>query len=313
MNAQSHGRRWLGVATRLGSSLLVLLGAITIAFVITRVIPGDPARAMAGPRADVATLERIRAELHLKDPLYLQLGRYFVGLAHGDLGKSYITNQPVREAIFERLPATFLVGITSAALWMALAIPLGVATSARPGSAFDYFVLAAATLGVSLPSFWIASFLQYELAYRAGLFPVAGFTYWRHVLLPALTLVVILGGYYARIVHTSMTQTLASGYIRTAQAMGVGPFRLLFVHALRNALIPVITIFGMDLAGILSGVALVEHVFAVPGIGMLAVQAISTLDGPIILGAVIVSAVLVVVANLAVDLLYPILDPRLRS
>jgi peptide/nickel transport system permease protein len=298
--------------TRLGSSLLVLIGAVTVAFLVTRVIPGDPARAMAGPRADAATLERIRNELHLNEPLYRQLARYLAGLAHGDLGKSYITNQPVREALLQRLPATFMLGLTSAAIWMAIAIPLGVLTAMRPGSAFDYVVLTAATLGVSLPSFWIASFLQYELAYRAGWFPVAGFATWRHLLLPSLTLVIIMSGYYARIIHASMTQTLSSPFIRTAAASGVGTFRLLFVHALRNALIPVLTIFGMDLAGILGGVALIEHVFAVPGIGMLAVQAISTLDGPIILGTVVVGATLVVLANLAVDLLYPLLDPRLR-
>lgn len=306
----SIGRRFVN---RLASSLLALLGAVTIAFLITRVIPGDPARAMAGPHADQATLERIRAELHLNEPIYKQLARYLVGLARGDLGKSYITNQPVREALLQRLPATFILGLTSAVIWMLIAIPIGVITATRPGSAFDYFVLTAATLGISLPSFWIGSFLQYELAYRAGWFPVAGFQTWRHVLLPSLTLVIIMAGYYARIVHTSMMQTLSSQYIRTATGVGVGKFRLLFIHALRNALIPVLTIFGMDLAGILGGVALIEYVFGVPGIGMLAVQAISTLDGPIILGTVVVGAALVVTANAVVDLLYPLLDPRLRG
>jgi peptide/nickel transport system permease protein len=218
----------------------------------------------------------------------------------------------VREALLQRLPATFILGLNSAVIWMLIAIPIGVITATRPGSAFDYFVLTAATLGISLPSFWIGSFLQYELAYRAGWFPVAGFQTWRHVLLPSLTLVIIMAGYYARIVHTSMMQTLSSQYIRTATAVGVGKFRLLFIHAIRNALIPVLTIFGMDLAGILGGVALIEYVFGVPGIGMLAVQAISTLDGPIILGTVVVGAALVVAANVVVDLLYPLLDPRLR-
>lgn len=304
---------WKRMLGRLGSSAIVLLGAVTIAFLITRVIPGDPARAMAGPRADAATLEKIRHDLHLNEALWMQLGRYLGGLLQGDLGQSYITHESVRQAVFERLPATLLLGCTSALLWMAIAIPLGMATALRPGSVLDYAVLILATLGLSLPSFWIASFLQYQLAYRSGLFPVAGFYSWRHLLLPSLTLVLILAGYYARIVHTSMTQTLASNYIRTAQASGIGLYRILFIHALRNALIPVLTIFGMDLAGVLGGVALIESVFAIPGIGMLAVQAITTLDAPIILGTVILGAFLVVAANLAVDLLYPLLDPRLRS
>ena len=298
---------------RLVWSILVLIGAAGLSFLIARAVPGDPARVIAGAKADAETIALIRTELHLNDPLWKQFGRYLWQLGHGDLGKSYVTNQPVTEAILTRFPATAALSLTALVIWMALAIPVGVLTARFQGTYFDRIVLVIATIGISLPAFWVARLLQYELAYKAGLFPVAGLQSFRHLLLPALTLVVLVGGYYARLIHANMVEVLRMSFIRTAEAKGVSGSRLLFVHALRNALIPVVTILGIDLAGLLGGVVFTENVFALPGIGTLALQSVFNLDAPIIMGTVIFSAFLVVSANLVVDLLYNFIDPRIRG
>jgi len=169
------------------------------------------------------------------------------------------------------------------------------------------------TIGISLPAFWLARMLQYELAYRAGAFPVAGLRSWRHLLLPAFTLVILYAGYYARLIHSNMIEVLDTPYLRAALAKGLAPWAVLFKHGLRNALIPVITILGMDFAGLLGGVIFTENVFALPGIGTLALQSVFNLDVPMIMGTVLFSATLVVLANIVVDVLYQWIDPRVRS
>src|SRR6185295_14884583 len=193
--------------------------------------------------------------------------------------------------------------------WMLLAVPLGVLTARCGGSWFDRFVLVLATLSLSLPAFWLARMLQYWLSYKLGWFPVAGFRGFSHLLLPAATLAVLFVGYYARLVHSNMTEVLNSPYIRTARAKGVSEAMVLFRHGLRNAMIPVVTILGMDVAGLLGGVMFTENVFALPGIGTLAVQSVFNLDVPVIMGTVMFSAVIVVAANLVVDVLYRWIDP----
>src|SRR5262249_49684683 len=162
-------------------------------------------------------------------------------------GKSYVTNQPVRESILQRFPATAALAITALILWMALAVPVGVFTARYEGTWFDRTVLVFATVGFSLPAFWLARLLQFELAYKAGLLPVAGLTSFRHLLLPALTLVILTGGYYARLIHSNMLEVLRMNFVRAAEAKGVSTPRLLFVHAFRNAMLPVLTILGIDL------------------------------------------------------------------
>jgi peptide/nickel transport system permease protein len=298
---------------RLGWSVLVLLGVATITFLIVRLVPADPARVIAGAKADAETIAHIRTELRLDDPIWKQFGTYLGRVAKGDLGKSYMTNQPVVEAIVTRLPATLALCLAAVGLWMLLAIPIGVMTARHSGSALDRLVLVGCAAAISLPAFWLARMLQYELAYRAGLFPVAGLRSWRHLLLPALTLAILFAGYYARLVHSNMVEVLNSQYLRAAQAKGVSEGLLLFKHGLRNALIPVITILGMDVASLLGGVLFTENVFALPGIGTLALQAVFNLDVPMIMGTVLFSAALVVAANIAVDFLYHWIDPRVRG
>lgn len=295
---------WSGV-TLWGTSLMV--------FLLMNAIPGDAARLIAGPKASPAVLKQVRQRHHLDESMWKRLGYYYVQLAHGDLGHSFVTDQPVAQAILTRFPSTAALASVAVAMWMVLAVPLGVLTAKYRGSWFDRGVLVGATLTLSLPAFWLARMLQYWFSYRLGWFPVAGFRSFAHLLLPAATLAILAIGYYARIIHANMVEILQGAYVTAARAKGVSETSVLFRHAFRNAMLPVITILGMDVAGLLGGVIFTENVFALPGIGTLAVQSVFNLDVPVIMGTVMFSALLVVAANLIVDILYTWIDPRIRA
>jgi peptide/nickel transport system permease protein len=298
---------------RLSSSFATLLGTAILTFALVNVVPGDVARVIAGPKASPAVLKAIRTRLHLDEPMWRRLGHHLWDLAHGDLGHSFATDQPVAQAILTRLPTTIALSVVAIVLWMAVAVPVGVLTAKFRGSWFDRTVLVLATLSLSLPSFWLARMLQYGMSYRLGWFPVAGFRGFAHLLLPGAALAILTAGYYARLIHSNLLEVLGSPYIRAARAKGASEASVLFLHALRNALVPVVTVLGMDVAGLLGGAMFVENVFALPGIGTLAVQSVFSLDVPVIMGTVMLSAVIVVAANLAVDVLYGWLDPRIRG
>jgi len=297
---------------RVFRAITTLLGTTLILFVLVRVVPADPAVSIAGPKADPETLAAIRKDLGLDDPLAVQYGRYLERLVHGDLGRSYLTGRRVTEAIGERLPATAKLGLTALAVGFFLGLLIGIVTAARQGSAADIGVLIATLVGLSIPTFWLGNVLIYFFGYRLRWLPLGGAGALRHLVLPAATLAIVELFFYARFVHTNVGGTLASDYIRTARAKGVPPLRLYFVHALRNALIPVVTLLGLDVAALMSGVTLTETVFNWPGLGRLAVQSVFQLDIPVLAGTVLFSAALVLVANLVVDLLYGVIDPRVR-
>ena len=297
---------------RIARAVSTLLGTTLILFVLVRVVPADPAVTIAGPKADPETLSAIRKDLGLDDPLPVQYGRYLWQLAHADLGRSYLTGRRVADVIGERLPATALLALTSLALGFLAGLVIGMLTAARSGSRIDVVVLVATLIGLSIPTFWLANLLIYAFGYRLRLLPLGGYGTLRHLILPAATLAVVQLFFYARFVHTTVGATLSSDYVRTARAKGVGPVRLYLWHALRNALIPIVTLLGLDIAALMSGVVLTETVFNWPGLGRLAVQAVFSLDIPVVAGTVLFSATLVLVSNLAVDLLYGVIDPRVR-
>lgn len=303
----------LRLSNRLFWSAVTLLGTAVLTFFLVNAVPGDVAKIIAGPKASADVIKEIHTKFHLDEPLWKRLGYHFNELAHGDLGHSFVTDQPVAEAILTRLPTTAALSALAIVMWMLLAVPLGVLTAKYSGSWSDRLALVLATLSLSLPAFWLARMLQYWLSYKLGWFPVAGFRTFTHLLLPASTLALLTVGYYARLVHSSMTEVLNSPYIRGARAKGASETAVLFRHGLRNAMIPVITVLGMDVAGLLGGVLFVENVFALPGIGTLAVQSVFNLDVPIIMGTVLFSAVAVVAANLVVDILYRWIDPRIKA
>lgn len=292
---------------------MTLLGTAVLIFFLINLVPGDVARIIAGPKASPAVLAEIRQSYHLDDPIWKRLAEYLAQLAHGDLGHSYVTDETVAHAILTRLPVTMTLAATAVVMWLLMAVPLGVLTARHRATWFDRGVLVAATLSLSLPSFWLARMLQYWMAYKLGWFPVAGFGGFASLLLPGATLALLFVGYYSRLIHTNMVEVLDSPFVRGARAKGASEARVLFRHALPNALIPVVTILGMDVAALLGGVLFTENVFALPGIGTLAVQSVFNLDVPMIMGTVLLSATLVVTANLVVDILYRWIDPRIKS
>ncbi len=308
------------VVRRVLRAITTLLGTTLIIFVLVRVVPADPAVTIAGPKADPETLAAIRKDLGLDDPVVVQYGRYVGRLVRGDFGRSYMTGRRVVDVIAERVPATAWLALTSLALGFFLGLVLGIVTAARRGSLIDVAVLLGTLIGLSIPTFWLGNLLIYEFSYRLKLLPLGGYgsggAWWRpnplNLVLPAITLAIVEFFFYARFVHTNVGGTLASDYIRTARAKGAPPARLYFVHALRNALIPIVTLLGLDIAALMSGVVLTETVFNWPGLGRLAVQAVFNLDIPLVAGTVLFSAVLVLVANLVVDLLYGVIDPRVQ-
>ena len=301
------------VLRRVGWGLVVLLGVSLITFTLAFVVPSDPARTVAGPKADPQTLARIRKDLRLDDPLPVQFARYVGRLMRGDLGRSYVTRRDVRAAILERVPATLFLASTSLALAVALGVALGVFTSLRAGTRTDLVVMTLCLVGLSVPVFFLGLLLLDLFAYRLRWLPLGGYGGVRFVVLPACALAIGNAAYYGRLVHTNMCEVLGRDYVRTARAKGLGPIRIYGRHALRNALLPVVTVIGLDFAGLMGGVVLTETVFNWPGLGRLAVDAVFNQDIPMIMGTVEFSALLVVAATLITDLLYVIIDPRIRS
>jgi peptide/nickel transport system permease protein len=293
-------------------ALSTLLGTTLILFVLVRVLPADPAVSIAGPKADPETLAAIRKDLGLDQPVVVQYARYLSGLARGDLGRSYVTGRRVADVIAQRLPATALLAVTSLAFGFLAGLVTGMLTAARKGSGWDLGVLLVTLVGLSLPTFWVGNILVYLFGHRLHLLPLGGYGTATHLILPALTLGLAEFYFYARFVHTHMGAALAADYVRTARAKGVPPVRLYARHALRNALIPIVTLLGLDIAGLMSGVVLTETVFNWPGLGRLAVQAVFSLDIPLVAGTVLFSATLVLASNLLVDLLYGVIDPRVQ-
>jgi peptide/nickel transport system permease protein len=251
--------------------------------------------------------------LGLDDPVWLRFGRYVWDALHGDLGRSFITDQPVLPAILERLPATAMLALGAIVVYIALGGALGVIGAVRPGSLPDRLASGFALAGLSVPSFWIGLLLLYLLAYRFPVFPLGGAETLAHLVLPALTLGIAGAATYTRVLRQALGAELGKDYVRAARARGLSEARVVLDHGLRNAALPLVTLLGLDFAGLLGGAVLTESIFAWPGIGQQAYQAIDTLDVPMIMGTVLFSATAIIVVNAVVDGLYQWLDPRLRQ
>jgi peptide/nickel transport system permease protein len=297
---------------RLVWAALILVGTTWITFTIVFLVPGDPARVVAGPRADATTLAAVRRELGLDLPVARQYGRYLGRLLRGDLGRSYATRQPVAEILRRRLPAT--AQLAGAALAVAIVVGLagGLVTAPLAGTWIDRVALVGSLALLSAPVFWLGMLALYYVGFRWRLLPLGGAGDLRHLVLPALVLGLGAGVYYARLLHTNLVAVLGLDYVRAARARGAGRLRVLAVHALRNASLPLITVIGLDVAALLNGVVLTETVFHWPGLGRLAFDAVLSLDVPVIMGTVLLGATLVVLSNVAVDLVYRVVDPRIR-
>ncbi|HSR58015.1 MAG TPA: ABC transporter permease [Candidatus Binataceae bacterium] len=300
------------LARRIVFGVAVLLGTSIITFAIAFMVPADPAVAMAGAKADPHTLAMIRHELGLDQPLYIQYARYLDRAIHGNLGRSYIRRESVTGLIVSRFPATAILAVCAMALSLILGIAMGLLATAYRGRAPDNALLVASLAMVSMPVFWLGTMLLIAVAAMTRTFPLGGYDGWESLMLPTITLSLGSAGYYSRILHTNLSDAMDQDYVRTARGKGLSRARAMMKHAMANALLPLVTLAGLDLAGLLSGVVLTETVFNWPGIGRLAYEAIFSLDIPLIMGTVLFAAFLIVVANLAVDLLYAWLDPRIR-
>lgn len=290
----------------------VLLGVSIITFLLTFVVPADPAVAMAGAKADPQTLAMIRNQLGLDQPVYVQYAHYVARALHGDLGRSYIRRESVTDLIVGRFPATAILAFSAMATALILGVTMGLVSAAWRERLPDHLLLVLSLGFVSIPVFWLGTMLLIVAALYVRALPLGGFSGWPSLLLPTITLALGSAGYYARILHTNLSDALDQEYVRTARGKGLAPRQVLVKHALANALIPLLTLAGLDLAGLLSGVVLTETVFDWPGIGRLAFEAVVNLDIPLIMGTVLFGALLVIIANIVVDVLYAWLDPRIR-
>jgi peptide/nickel transport system permease protein len=300
----------LYLARRFAASALILLGVTVVTFALAFLIPADPVRQIAGRNATPETVESIRHQLGLDRPVPAQYATYLGHLARGDLGHSYIQKTDVGEIIMSRLPATLLLMLAAIFFELAIGIPLGMLAAARRGKA-DRAIMILAFAGVSTPQFVVGLLLLYVFAYLFGWFPMSGYGL-PHVVLPALTLGIGGGGWYARILRSSLVEVLRQDYIRTARAKGLSERAVVVVHALRNAVLPAVAMVGLDIGTFMGGAVVVESVYGWPGIGQLAWQAIQRVDIPIIMGVTLVAAVAIVIGNLLADLVTPLIDPRIR-
>lgn len=300
----------------LGRRLLLavptLLGVLIVVFLLLYVAPGDPVQAMVGERADAATIARLRAELRLDDPLPSQFVHYATGILRGDFGRSYITNRPIVQDIAERFPRTLLLATAAMLLATLTGITIGVLAAIRPNGWFDRMALAITYLGISFPVYWIGLLLIVLFAVTLRWLPASGYGRWEFLVLPALTLGSRSIAYLARVTRSAMLEVLGADFVRTARAKGLAEQVVIVRHALRNALIPVVTVIGLDFGAYLTGSILTETIFSWPGIGRYVVQAISRRDLPAVQGAVLFLSVVFVVVNFLTDLVYQRVDPRVR-
>ncbi|WP_428414648.1 ABC transporter permease [Pararhizobium sp.] len=298
---------------RLVQTALILFGVAAITFLLLYALPADPARMIAGRSATAQTVANIRHELGLDQPLLSQFWTYLKGLSEGNLGRSYAQKTDVGALIAARLPATLILMAAGIAVEVVLGLLLGVLAAVRRGGPVDRFVMMASFVGVSAPQFVAALLLLYVFAVTLAWFPMSGFGTFAHVVLPATTLGILGAGWYARMVRSAMIDVLNQDYVRTARAKGLSSARIVFRHALPNALLPIIAMIGIDIGQFMSGVVVVEAVYGWPGIGQLAWQAIQQVDIPIIMGVTLVSALAIVIGNLVADLIAPLIDPRIRA
>lgn len=295
-------------------SVPVLWGVVTAIFILMAVVPGDPARIMMGQRGDPETLERIRQDLGLDLPITKQYTKFLGELARGDLGMSYRNNERVTSAIAERFAATMRLAFWAMLLSVAVGLTAGIISAAKQYSVFDYTAMVVAISGVSAPVFWVGLLLLLLFAYTLGWVPGVseGDGSWKYLILPVITLGVRPAALIARLTRSCMLEVLNQDYIRTARAKGVAEKMVIAKHALKNAMIPVVTVIGTQISELLSGAVLTETIFAWPGIGRLSVEALINRDFPMIRGTVIVMALIFLIANLIVDISYGFIDPRVR-
>lgn len=297
---------------RIAASAPVALGVVTLTFALIHLVPGDPVTAMLGDNARPADIVAMRRQLGLDRPLILQYASFLDGLAHGDLGESISMHEPVARLIAERYPATIELAGAAIVVAILIALPLGIIAGANPGGAGDIGAMGVAIAGISVPHIYLGPLLMIVFSLDLGWLPLTGRGGFAHLALPAITLGAALSAIIARMLRQSLIEARAADYMRTARGKGLGETTALIRHGLRNALSPVITIIGLEAGGLLTGAIIAETIFSWPGLGRLLITAIGNRDYPLVEGCVLAFALSYVAVNLATDLLYVALDPRIR-
>jgi ABC-type dipeptide/oligopeptide/nickel transport system permease component len=304
---------WRYLLQRVLGALITILGVLTIVFLLLRLIPGDPARLVAGLTASQEEVEAVRQRLGMNESLLVQYAIFLGNIVQGDLGTSLYTNKPVMNDIAERLPYTFQLALVTMALTMLFGLPLGILAATHEKTWMDYVISVGSLLGISLPSYALGLLLIVIFAVQLKWLPAAGASDGiRSLILPSFTLSLIFLAVITRITRGAMLEALRQDYVRTARAKGLPARQVLTRHALRNALLPVVTVLGLQFGGLMSGAVLTETVFGWPGVGLLLTDSIFNRDYPMVQGVVLFIAVVFVFVNLAVDLLYAAIDPRIR-
>lgn len=298
--------------TRLLSTLVVVFGVACIVFFLIHLVPGDPVEVMLGESAQQADREELRAALGLDQPIHVQLYQYFYDLLHFDLGSSLHSKRPISEELMERIPATAELAITSLLVAIMIAFPLGVLAAVKKSSLWDSSAMTVSLLGVSIPNFVMGPLLILIFAVQLGWFPVSGREGLQSLVLPALTLGTALAAVMSRMVRSTLLEVLNEDFVRTARAKGLSESSVIWKHALRNAMLPIITLLGLQLGILLAGSIITEIVFSWPGIGQLTIESIKRRDYPVVQACVLLISLTYVVVNTLTDLFYSWLDPRIR-
>jgi len=297
---------------RLWQSAVTLVGVSILVFVILRVIPGDPAKMLLPEGAPQSAVEELNRHLGLRRPIYVQYGLFLRSVVRGDFGQSFQYRSPALTVVLERLPATVQLTLAAMALTVLFGVSIGIVAAVRQGTGYDYAGTALAVLGQSLPNFWLGIMLILLFGVTLRWLPTSGFQGWRYLVLPSVTLAAFPVALVARLTRSSMLEILGREFIRTGRAKGLAERAVVLRHALKNATIPVLTVIGLQIGTLLGGAVITESVFAWPGMGKLVVDAIFFRDFPVVQTILILSATVFVVINLVVDLLYVVVDPRIR-
>ena len=301
------------ILKRLVMLIPVLIGVTFMVYFILSLSPGDTAAIIAGEGADAQTIEAVRKDLGLDKPVIVQYGKYMWNLLHGDMGVSYSTKRPVFTTIMSSFPNTEKLAFWSILVAIAIALPIGIISATRQYSAVDNVGMVAALLGVATPNFWLGLMLIIVFSLNLGILPSGGMSGWKSYIMPAITLGTGDAALICRMTRSSMLEVIRQDYIRTARAKGVPEKTVIRKHALKNALIPVVTVIGLQFGSLLGGATLTETVFAWPGVGRLVVDSIKSKDAPMVLGCIVMLTITFSVINLIVDLLYAYIDPRIKA
>jgi peptide/nickel transport system permease protein/oligopeptide transport system permease protein len=301
------------ILIRIIYAIPTLIGAMIVMFILIRMLPGDPARLIAGPEALEQDVERIREQLGLNKPLYIQFIDYMSSILRGDFGVSLKYGTPVIKEIMARLPYTIVLAIVAEAIAVSISLPLGVLSALNPRSRLSYMISTLSLVGASVPIFWIGLIFIYIFAVNLRLLPSSGADSPRHLILPAVTLALLLIGNLTRITRASVMDVLGSNYVITAVSKGLAPGIILIRHVLRNAFIPIVTIIGIQTGALLGGAVVTETVFAWPGIGSLLVDSLFYRDYPLAQGIILFIVFVFITINILIDILYAYIDPRIRD